>query len=264
MDIKEYIESGILELYVAGVLSEKENEEVSKAIKEHLEVRGVVEDIESAILKLTAAVAPKDAQKLYDKIKANVLKEEPKVITIPTRKTNWAAYTGWAATIILAGGLYYMANQNNDLNYQLQSSDAKNAVLENKIAEANQDLEKAEELVSIIRDKNITTINLNGQNVAPQSYAKVYWKKDENVVYIDALGLPEPPPGKVYQVWSLKLSPLTPTSIGLLDDFIGDDNKVFELENINESQAFGITLEPAGGSETPTMEQLYTLGVVQS
>ena len=92
----------------------------------------------------------------------------------------------------------------------------------------------------------------------------MYWKKDQEVVYIDALGLPEPPEGKVYQVWSLTLDPLTPTSIGLLADFVNDENKVFELQNPNKSQDFGITLEPAGGSETPTMEQLYTLGVVQS
>ncbi len=36
------------------------------------------------------------------------------------------------------------------------------------------------------------------------------------------------------------------------------------LQNTNESEAFGIRLEPAGGSESPTMEQLYTLGVVAS
>ena len=35
-----------------------------------------------------------------------------------------------------------------------------------------------------------------------------------------------------------------------------------EVENVNEAQAFGITLEPAGGSAGPTMEQLYTLGKV--
>ena len=67
-----------------------------------------------------------------------------------------------------------------------------------------------------------------------------------------------------YQVWSLTLDPLTPTSVGLLEDFIDDDNKVFAFVNPNESQAFGITLEPAGGSEFPTLEQLYVLGIISS
>ena len=81
---------------------------------------------------------------------------------------------------------------------------------------------------------------------------------------MDAQGLPDPPPNTVYQVWSLKLSPLTPTSLGIIDSFTTDENKIFEIKNANESEAFGITLEPAGGSATPTMEQLYTLGVVSA
>ena len=83
------------------------------------------------------------------------------------------------------------------------------------------------------------------------------------MVYVDASGLPEPPEGKVYQIWSLKLQPqLTPTSIGLLADFKGDKDKVFAVDKTGDAEAFGITLEPAGGSKSPTMEQLYTLGKV--
>ncbi len=68
----------------------------------------------------------------------------------------------------------------------------------------------------------------------------------------------------VYQVWSLKMNPLKPTSIGLLNKFESDNNKIFQLPNPNSSEAFGITLEPAGGSKSPTMERLYTLGAVNS
>ena len=79
---------------------------------------------------------------------------------------------------------------------------------------------------------------------------------------MDAAGLPEPPEGMVYQVWALKLNPLTPTSIGLLDNFRVNDQKMFAVDNATDAEAFGITLEPKGGSLTPTMEQLYTLGKV--
>jgi anti-sigma-K factor RskA len=103
---------------------------------------------------------------------------------------------------------------------------------------------------------------LGGQDVSPTSYAKAYWNIEDQKVFIDAKGLPEPPDGFVYQVWSLKLSPLTPTSVGLLEDFATDENKIFALNNPNDSEAFGITLESAGGSESPNLEQLYTLGVV--
>ena len=110
---------------------------------------------------------------------------------------------------------------------------------------------------------------LGGQAVSPESYAKAYWDPDNDKVYLDLSGLPEPPEGKVYQVWSLTLNPLTPTSLGTADNFKADDHnfsnfRIFVFNNMNSSQAFGITLEPEGGSISPTLEQLYTLGVVEN
>ncbi|MGE8343565.1 MAG: anti-sigma factor domain-containing protein, partial [Flavobacterium sp.] len=120
-----------------------------------------------------------------------------------------------------------------------------------------------EKNLSIVRDIKNTGVTLGGQAVSPASFAKVYWNKQTKTTYIDAAGLPDPPKGMVYQVWSLKLSPvLTPTSIGLLDDFEGNKQKIFAVSQTDSAEAFGITLEPAGGSPTPTMEQLYTLGKV--
>ena len=134
--------------------------------------------------------------------------------------------------------------------------------MEDILSDTQAEITSKEMLLQEIRDKDVSVIALGGQTVSPSSYAKAYWNKEEQKVIIDAQGLPEPPEGFTYQVWSLKLDPLTPTSLGLLDDFASQDNKLFTLENANESEAFGITLEPEGGSETPTLEQLYTLGAV--
>jgi len=121
---------------------------------------------------------------------------------------------------------------------------------------------QTEDALAVIRDVKNTVVTLGGQAVSPKSYAKVYYNKETQVVYVDAAGLPEPPQGKVYQVWALKLNPLTPTSIGLLADFSKDSQKIFAVSKANGAEAFGITLEPAGGSASPTMAQLYTLGKV--
>ena len=139
-----------------------------------------------------------------------------------------------------------------------------NQILEQEIFEARGSLANTNELLTKLRDKDIILTPLGGQEVSPTSYAKAYWNQKEDKVYIDAQGLPEPPDGMVYQVWSLKLDPLTPTSMGLLEDFTEDENKIFTLDNPNQTEAFGITLEPAGGSESPNLEQLYTLGAVAS
>lgn len=265
MDIKEYISSGILELYVYGALTEAESREVSQVLKKHPEVRQEVEEIETVLQKLASSTAPNyNAEAILSRIKMKLGgKSHGNVVDIERKKeTDWVSYMGWAATILLLIGLFFTFEERNNLREQLNSEKANTAKLEQQIVDAREDAEKTEELLAVLRDKNVSKVPLQGQNVAPGAYAAVYWNKEENKAYIDAKELPEPPRGKVYQVWSLKLEPLTPTSIGLLDEFELDNNKIFTLENANESQAFGITLEPEGGSESPTMDQLYVLGAV--
>jgi anti-sigma-K factor RskA len=264
MNIENYIASGILELYVAGTLSEKENQEVYEAIQQYPELLDEVLKIELAIIKLTAAKSPYDSKHLFKAVKdkLDTTDGDTKVVSIQQPKINWWTYSGWAAAIILGGGLFWTITQNNTLKEDIRVVENEKEFLEQKIELANTDLSEAKNLLSILRDKNIISIPLGGQKVSPESYAKVYWDKNSNSIYLDAQGLPEPPEGKVYQVWSLTLNPLTPASLGTIDDFKTDDNKIFTINNPNTSEAFGITLEPEGGSESPNLEQLYTLGTV--
>ncbi|MEP3371054.1 MAG: anti-sigma factor [Maribacter dokdonensis] len=263
MDVEKYIASGILELYVAGTLSEKENLEIANYAKEYPEIKKEIEEIEASILELSRKASP--GYHYSFKALMNRINGEVKVVDMnEKRSTPFLSYMGWAASVLLAVGLFWMYQQNQDLKSNIEVVEKQNLDLEQQIADTDSSLEQTQELLNTLRDKNISVIPLGGQDVSPTSYAKAYWNKQEEKVFIDAKGLPEPPDGFVYQVWSLKLSPLTPTSMGLLEDFATDENKVFALNNPNESEAFGITLEPAGGSESPTLEQLYTLGVVNA
>ena len=264
MDPSKYIASGNLELYVAGLLSEKENLEICEHAKENPAIMAEIIAIEAAILELSINATKTKAfpfKKLENYIDSA---PEGKVMSLEKSGTKWAQYIGWAASILLAIGLFWVYNQNEKLKSELELVEQQNIQLEQQIANANNSLDNTKELLTTLRAKDITVIPLGGQAVSPTSYAKAYWNKQEQKVFIDAQGLPEPPEGFVYQVWSLKLSPLTPTNMGLLENFNADENKVFTLDNPNNSEAFGITLEPLGGSKSPTLEQLYTLGVVSA
>jgi len=262
-DINEYIQSGILELYVYGALTEAESAEVSATLKQYPEVQEEVAQIENSLMQLSAAAAPFNPEQLINSIKQKLSGSE-KVIPITRKKSSVVPYIGWAASLLFLLGLFVLFNRNNELQNSVQALQAEKAQMESQIAEARNNAERSQQLLAVLRDRNIVRVPLNGQQVAPEAYAIAYYNKEDNKTYIDAKDLPEPPRGMVYQVWSLKMQPLTPASIGLLDKFEEDDNKIFELSNSNLSEGFGITLEPAGGSETPTMEQLYTLGTVSS
>jgi anti-sigma-K factor RskA len=262
MEAQEYIDSGILELYVYGLLTETENLEIAEMAKKSPEVDQEIISIEKAIVALSSSFSPFHSVANFEKIKARLELKHGKVVEMkPASK--WSQYVGWAAAVLLLLGLGYQTLELTKTKEAIATVGNEKTKIEREFAYLDQQNKETEKSLTIVRDIKNTGVTLGGQAVSPTSFAKVYWNKDTKTTYIDAAGLPKPPKGMVYQVWALKLSPvLTPTSIGLLSDFEGNSNKIFAVDRTNEAEAFGITLEPAGGSLTPTMTQLYTLGKV--
>ncbi|WP_456315397.1 anti-sigma factor [Pseudomonas shirazensis] len=262
MEAQEYIESGILELYVYGLLTETENLEIAEVAKKNPEVDQEIIAIEKAIIALSSSFSPFHSVANFEKIKARLELKHGKVVEMKPA-SNWSQYVGWAAAILLLLGLGYQTLELTKTKEAIATVGTEKNKIEREFAYLDQQNKETKKNLTIVRDIKNTGVTLGGQAVSPTSFAKVYWNKATKTTYIDAAGLPKPPKGMVYQVWALKLSPvLTPTSIGLLSDFEGNDQKIFSVEQTDSAEAFGITLEPAGGSLTPTMEQLYTLGKV--
>jgi len=262
MEAQEYIDSGILELYVYGLLTETENLEIAEMAKKNPEVDQEIISIEKAIVALSSSFSPFHSVANFEKIKARLELKHGKVVEMKPAST-WSQYVGWAAAVLLLLGLGYQTLELTKTKDAITTVGNEKTKIEREFAYLDQQNKETQKNLTIVRDIKNTGVTLGGQAVSPTSFAKVYWNKDTKTTYIDAAGLPKPPKGMVYQVWALKLSPvLTPTSIGLLSDFEGNSNKIFAVDRTNEAEAFGITLEPAGGSLTPTMTQLYTLGKV--
>jgi len=262
MEAQEYIESGTLELYVFGLLTEAENLEIAEMAKKHPEMDQEIIAIEKAIVALSSSFSPFHSVANFEKIKARLELKHGKVVDMKPA-SNWSQYVGWAAAVLLLLGLGYQTLELTKTKEQIATVGTEKSKIERDFAFLDQQNKQTEKSLTIVRDIKNTGVTLGGQAVSPNSFAKVYWNKDTKTTYIDAAGLPKPPKGMVYQVWALKLSPvLTPTSIGLLDNFDANSQKIFAVDQTQSAEAFGITLEPAGGSLTPTMTQLYTLGKV--
>lgn len=256
----EIIASGLLELYVTGSLSAEEIQEVESARAQYPSVKKELTQIEDSLIQLSEATGGNVSPKVWERIVQFTQGVRP---INSTPKRNWSSMTGWAAALLFFVGLAFMLKQNSDLKDKIRTVNTRNMVLQEKTSITEAQLIEANDLLDIVRSKEFNAISLPGNvAVAPAAYATVYYNENENIAYIDAKGLPKPPKGKVYQVWSLIMDPLTPRSVGILEDFEMADTVFFKVENIPSPEAFGITLEPEGGSDTPTLTQLYTLGRV--
>jgi anti-sigma-K factor RskA len=262
METQEYIQSGILELYVFGLLSENENREVKQMADAHKSVEDEILSIEKAVIDLSYVVSPHLSAANYDKIRQQLIEKhtERQVAQIEPKR-GMAPYLGWAAAVLLMLGMgiqYYKYNQASE---ELNKVSVQSTQYRELLARLEKTNSQNQTALGVLRDKGNKVVPLAGQDVAPQAYATVYMNTGKKEVYVDISGLPKAPEGKVYQVWALKFDPLTPNSIGVLSD-AGNTSGMFKVDNFDGVQGFGITLEPAGGSKSPTLEQLYTLGQI--
>ena len=254
MNAQEIIASGLLELYVSGSLSTEEIQVVEDGLCSYPEVKREVEKIEKAYKEIAEIVSPVIPASSWTKISQALQgKNSP----------NKSVYIGWITAAACLAGIIWLVSQNSGLKDEIEITTTENIELKEQIQLNTTELASRQEFIDILRSQDYKSIVLPGNlAVAPDAFAKVYFNEDNRVVYIDTKGLPEAPEGQVYQAWSLTLNPLTPTSIGTLDDAFQHESGVYKFENIADVEAFGITLEPKGGSESPTLSQLYTLGAV--
>lgn len=136
----------------------------------------------------------------------------------PQGMRNWLVGVA-AAAIIALGGVgvgAYVANQNDPLNQVMQAGDVQQA-----------------------------TVRVAGGGTATVS---VSTSRDAIVVKMN--DVPAPPPGKVYQMWLIPKDGSAPVSQGLMD--AEALSKPAVVKGISTAAALGITVEPTGGSASPT------------
>jgi anti-sigma-K factor RskA len=110
----------------------------------------------------------------------------------------------------------------------------------------------------LLTDPRYAAIRMTGQEVSPQSYATAVWNAESGKLFLDAGNLPETASDKQYQLWAI-VEGVGPVSAGVFDP----ETELLDMPDISgEVTAFAVTLEPRGGSESPTLEQMYVLGGV--
>lgn len=83
---------------------------------------------------------------------------------------------------------------------------------------------------------------------------RVAWSPERDRVALLASGLESPGPGRVYELWAIAGGAPVPAGLFTTDD--GTISEVVDVADL-DVEAWGITIEPAGGSPAPTGDILY-------
>lgn len=83
---------------------------------------------------------------------------------------------------------------------------------------------------------------------------QVVWSAERDRVAVIANGLPDPGPERVYELWAIVGE--TPIPAGLFTPEDGGVRAAVAIDDV-DAAAWGVTIEPAGGSTSPTTPILY-------
>ena len=269
MNIKEYIESGVLEAYVLGALPEGERAEVAANIAQNPELATEVAAIEKAMLSYaeSSAVEPPAVmqEQICNSLQGNTQTSDapqPKVIPFAGSKSssmNWARAAIWIA---LAGSLlvnFILWSQRDGMKSEQIAMQQRLDALQSQQQQLAVVLDNYQKEKEMMADSNIQTIVMKSMQPGHPMAATVYWNKAKGETYLAMKKLPMPPQGMQYQMWVIQDG--KPVSMGVLSNDLTAGVAMAKLPmDVTNGQAFAISLEKEGGSPTPTMENIYVLG----
>ena len=265
MDIKEIIESGTLELYVMGALPPEETKEIDALRERHPELNNEIHRIEDAMLAYADSHSVKPARELKEKI-ANRLNfsvsldmenERVDSILIQMPGIYKLAAAASIALIIALGGttIYFGFNYRNSQN-QIISLRAQQSQLASETKLILDEKERIKGQLAVAMQPENKKITLSGLAISPNSKAVVYWDRQTGNTYINTAAMPKIAAGKQFQLWAIVNG--KPVDLGL----IAPDSDFSSMKQVQNATAFAITLEPRGGSPSPTMDQMYVMGSI--
>jgi anti-sigma-K factor RskA len=251
MNVKEYISSGIIESYVMGLASETERAEFEANCAQYPEIaeaRNAFElSLEEQLLN-DAVPAPSFLKgRVDEKIKlsnAEVSTVDLEEESAPVRSLGIWKWVAAASLILLAGSVYWAVTASK----KYQDLQARNRELEGQVQQSTAQVAEMQDDLDKLRNHPMKTAALKGNG--DQAYAIVYWDtvSTSRDVYLMINNLPQPSSDKQYQLWALLNG--QPIDLGMIE--ATQKRLLYRMKNVQDAQAFAITLEPKGGSAKPT------------
>jgi hypothetical protein len=274
-DIKAYIETGILELYVLGDITPDEKLQVEAMALKHPAVKAELDAIELSMELYAKENAVEPSENLRGRILGSILtnlgddrnftaaprheesdsyEEDNIVVLSKPSGNNFYKYAFAASLALLIASTIALVSVYSRLqqsNGQLIALQLQNQHFTNRVNLMDKEL-------SVFRDPSFKLLKLQGTK-NPDMAVTVAFSAARKKVMIDMgnVKLPQNDKDHQYQLWALVGG--KPVDLGVFDA-TADSTHMKEMKSIALADAFAVTLEPKGGSVNPTMDQMMVLG----
>lgn len=246
MEKKRILEEGLLELYLTGELSEELIADVENALEEDKDLKEQFDALEADFERMGIEQAIDPPMEVKERIKDTL--EQSNV-----RKINWLPLSIAAGLALLfAFSTFLMYSRWQEAENYLNVLESQTAELQRRVENLESDYQLTSTRLESINSVDVVPLVLYGNHKAPNAKAVAYVNHKNKVVIINPRGLPSLPNDRTYQMWSDVDGEMIDMGI------LSTDKELITLKYIDDAESLNITIEPAGGNDHPTVEELVS------
>jgi anti-sigma-K factor RskA len=251
-----------LALYAMGAL---DNPQDLAALQTHLgtcgDCRRELEALraDTALLALSAT-GPQPPARSRDRL-LKAVAAEPRVekrnqqrYAVGRLRRRWATLAPVTVMLLLAVFSILLWRDLRNTRQALRHTHAELEQLQLELARTHKDLAEAKMVHDLLHAPDAWPLTLVSKKTPPQPQIKTVYSKQQGTLLLMASNVTPLPENKIYQLWLMPADGSAPMSVGWFKpDSKGNGMMFHKMSSGVAAKGFAVTVENAGGSQTPTM-----------
>ncbi len=243
-EIKDILESDLLERFVLGDVSDLERQKVISWRSQSNEVRDTLMELEESLERL----ALENKQDIPQSVKSKILNKPYSSAARPASKKIASSWISWAACLLLGFACSWVYQQQ-----KINSISETNEIIQNELSLLKEECNRTRQRMAFINDNNTVPMFLKGTANAPESGVIIYWNETKKACQLKVANLPNIPANKTYQLWADVEGEML--NLGIFD-YKEASIEAIPMAYLDNAESLNITIEKEGGSDHPDVSTL--------
>ncbi len=264
MNKEQFLSSGLLEQYVLGITSSEERRKVEYYLEQWPDLKDEVHKMRSAIedyaMKQAIPPPPHLKDQILNELSSQKTAQGSQAELGRRRGVGAQVFTGLAVMAALVASLlafiFYTGKQNTQHAYNRLQNEFQ--ALKESCESDRRAQQEMEKVFAFLSHGATQPVTLQGTRSEYQNGIIAYWNEENKAAYLSLTNLPPAPEDKQYQVWADVEGEMI--NVGLIKP--GQEESFQPIAYLPEAESLNITIEPNGGSEEPTIENLVLNGKI--
>ncbi len=254
-EIKTFLESGKLEGYLMGTCCSDDKKKIEHYIETSPEVKKEYLALQEKIDNMAEKLSNNRPNGLKDAVISCLENDSDyrvKSILVKKRKKEFYNFIPWVAAMIATIITISYIQTNHTLYNQNMEVHAQKEMLEHQFISQNEEIEVLKEELAILGHNLSSRILLAGNQLSPNFNTTAFWNNLAGKAYLLINEMDQLDSNKCYQIWADIDGEMV--NLGI----IPKSKNSIELKFLKNAKSLNVTIEPKGGSEHPTVNNIVS------